>query len=696
MQGLLRSKTGFRIAVAVWSAVSPVCAQVGRVEELGLAPGLTPRQFQEQTRAAPGPEQRPSAVSGFAVDTASRPEVLAFYHCIYRASEGWESRMNWTGNVSNCTPGTVATAFHEDTLRRINYYRAMAGLNTDIQFVATKNTASQQAALMMARNNQVAHDPPTNWLCWTSNGCLAANNSVLALGTGWIAGPRAVDAFMEDPGTVNQAVAHRRWLLYSRSAEMGNGGIPALGTNKAAAAVWVIGNFNPTAAVAFVAWPPPGYVPYPLVHPRWSFGLPDVSTSAFDSATVSMTLNGASLPLTVIHRGSSFGDPSIVWEPAGQLGDPPSQDQLYEVVVSNVQGAATSRWAYTVRVMDPDDPGVVPAVSGSAAPVIGIRNAYAFPPVPGAVAYTLRVRQAVATNWTEGAETAPPPRIVDGTSSDYNLIQSAVKETGALAFQLAFPGPETNFVDQEFVIDRTLVPATHATLEFSFLRRLSSTYNRFRVQISTDDEVTWTDLWATNGVCGTSCNSGNWDPAFHRPAVSLGTYANQPCRLRFRFEHNNAAYHGVTSNHGVFIDNITITGVHEVVAEEASSLASNATGFVLQPDNARRHLLDVAPGLPCVTFPYGPVFLADPVVGSNPVVRVSGFDLQGPQIQIDLDIQNAPVASSLVERLTGDLPTGVWLPDPGAVFDPEQLRFSVPPAATSPVFYRIQSVPQAD
>ncbi len=691
MQGLLRHKAGVRIAVAVWSAVAPVCAQVGRVEELGLAPGLTPRQFQEQTRAAPGPEYRPSAVSGFAVDTANRTEVLAFYHCIYQASEGWESRMNWIGNVSNCVPGTVATAFHEDTLRRINYYRAMAGLNTDIQFVATQNTASQQAALMMARNNQVAHDPPTNWLCWTSNGCLAANNSVLALGTGWIAGPRAVDAFMEDPGTNNQAVAHRRWLLFSRSAEMGNGGIPALGTNKAAAAIWVIGNFNPTAAVAFVAWPPPGYVPYPLVHPRWSFGLPDVSTSAFDSATVSMTLNGAPQPLTVIHRGSSFGDPSIVWEPAGQFGGPPSQDLVYTVVVSNVQGAATSRWAYTVRVMDPDDPGVVPEIAGPAAPVIGIWNSYTFPLVPGAVAYTRRVRQTVETNWTEGAETAPPPRIEDGTSSDYNLMQTAVKESGALAFQLAFSGPADNYVDQEFGINRTLVPATHATLEFSFLRRASSTNNRFRVQISTDDKVTWTDLWATNGVCGSECSSANWDTAFRRPAVSLGAYANQPCRLRFRFEHNNAVYHGTTSNHGVFLDNISVTGVQEVVAETVTALASNATGFVLQPDNARRHMLDVAPELPCVTFPYGPVFLVEPVVGSNPVVRIAAFRLQSTQTQIDLDIQGAPVATSVVERLIGSLAASNWLPAPGAVYDPDQLRFLIPPATVYPVFYRVRS-----
>ena len=38
----------------------------------------------------------PSAVDGFVVDTTNRRDVIAFYHCVYQASEGYAARMGWT------------------------------------------------------------------------------------------------------------------------------------------------------------------------------------------------------------------------------------------------------------------------------------------------------------------------------------------------------------------------------------------------------------------------------------------------------------------------------------------------------------------------------------------------------------------------------------------------------------------------
>jgi hypothetical protein len=40
--------------------------------------------------------------------------------------------MNTTADVSTCTPGTNATAFQEAVLRRINWYRAMAGVPASV------------------------------------------------------------------------------------------------------------------------------------------------------------------------------------------------------------------------------------------------------------------------------------------------------------------------------------------------------------------------------------------------------------------------------------------------------------------------------------------------------------------------------------------------------------------------------------
>ena len=133
----------------------------------------------------------------------------------------------------------------------------------------------------------------------------------------------------------------------------------------------------------FVAWPPRGFVPQDLVHPRWSFGLADAN---FDNATVTMTSGDRTIELTVVARLSQQGyvpAPIIVWEPeadsgsddteparggaadgatgGGDLGDEVVQlaaahDTSYDIVVDGVivDGAEVS-FAYTVTIMADDD-----------------------------------------------------------------------------------------------------------------------------------------------------------------------------------------------------------------------------------------------------------------------------------------------------------------------------------------------------
>ena len=65
--------------------------------------------------------------------------------------------------------------------------------------------------------------------------------------------------------------------------------------------------------LTFVAWPPPGYVPYQVTWARWSFGYPDAD---FTSATVTMTSNGVpiSVALEVFEEG--YGENTLIWVPA--------------------------------------------------------------------------------------------------------------------------------------------------------------------------------------------------------------------------------------------------------------------------------------------------------------------------------------------------------------------------------------------
>ena len=70
--------------------------------------------------------------------------------------------------------GTTSATFKDDVRRRINFYRALVALPADITFDATKSGKCQEAALMMARNGQLSHTPPPNWLYYTADGAAAA------------------------------------------------------------------------------------------------------------------------------------------------------------------------------------------------------------------------------------------------------------------------------------------------------------------------------------------------------------------------------------------------------------------------------------------------------------------------------------------------------------------------------------------
>ena len=357
------------VFIASPAFANPSSPSMKRHVDLGTTVALTDQQFREHAARARDPDRNTLQKDGLAVDTANRFAVISFYRNTYLASQGWEGRMGWIGNIGACDAGTVSAAYHADTLRRINYFRAMAGLPGDIVFAAAKNADCQQTALTFSRNSAISHSPPPSWHCWTWTGSNAASKANTAIGC---AGPDAIDMYMNDSGGDLYDVGHRRWLLYSCAAEMGNGGVPNT-SHAAAAALWVIGDFRPTPpAVPFVAWPPKGYVPYTVVYPRWSFGIPGAPLSAFDHATVTMTKNGAPMTARIVHpTGTSpaagYGDPTIVWEPVGLPVGAPGPDVVYVVTIGNVAGVSPSSYTYTVRVVDPNDASDAYEFDGNAA-----------------------------------------------------------------------------------------------------------------------------------------------------------------------------------------------------------------------------------------------------------------------------------------------------------------------------------------
>lgn len=291
---------------------------------------------------------------GGSVDIRSRPDSLNFYLDEYMTSEG--TPVNWTGNHAACDPGVTGDAFRAAVLRRINYFRAMAGVPATVTLSDESNRKAQAAALMMSVNRQLSHTPPTSWTCYSTEGAQGAGSSNLYLGVfGW----EAITGYMRDPGSGNYFVGHRRWILYPQTRVMGTGDVPPTASYPPANALRVfddqIGQPRPPTREPFVAWPPPGYVPYLVVFARWSFAY---AGADFSGATVSLASNGANVSVSQAPAMNGFGENTLVWIPMGlNDGDQwprPNADTVYTVQIQNVVIDQQSRdFTYEVIVFDP-------------------------------------------------------------------------------------------------------------------------------------------------------------------------------------------------------------------------------------------------------------------------------------------------------------------------------------------------------
>lgn len=283
------------------------------------------------------------------VNTENRQEVIDFYQIDYQASEN--VAIGWTGDRGSCNPGTTTAAFKAAIVNRINYFRKMAGIPPILGLRDDYNQKAQQAALMMSVNEDLSHDPPDTWTCYTAAGDEAAGSSNLYLGR---YGPAAITGYIVDPGSGNYFVGHRRWILYPQTQQMGTGDIPSSG-GRSSNSLWVFDRDNmwgsrPDTREVFVAWPPPGYVPYQVIFPRWSFAY---AKADFSSATVTMTKNGVPVSVAVQPVGNGYGENTLVWEPNLTISAP-SSDVVFHITINQVGiGGSPQTFNYDVIMINP-------------------------------------------------------------------------------------------------------------------------------------------------------------------------------------------------------------------------------------------------------------------------------------------------------------------------------------------------------
>jgi hypothetical protein len=584
----------------------------------------------------PGTSQ-PTAVAGFTVNPSDRRDMLAFYQCIYRASENYAYHMAWTGNVTTGVAGTTSPAFKDDVRRRINYYRALVSLPADIVFDDIKSAKDQEAALLFSANDSLSHTPPNTWTFFTANAYEAAGKSNIAIGT---YGPGSVDAYIRDDGSNNVVVGHRRWLHYSRAREMGTGDVPPTPGKSAANAIWVIGDFKAAPAPSFVAWPNAGYCPADLVPARWSLSYPAAN---FAAATVTVTQAGTPVPVMVISRtDNGYGDNTLVWEPSG-LPSTIVSDIPYTVTVSGISGSGVpTSHSYTVTLFDPNNLGEHVTITGNAEPTTN-GSSYAFNAIDQADAYQLNVSTYDSSAWAEGAEDSTSDQIISATSVEVSLRQTTVKRSGAKAFHLTFPSFAVP--SQSFELDRDIVPTASSQLQFHDLFRWVTTASRLSAEITTDGGLTWTELWGRSG--NGSVSSADWDSSFQARSISLAAYAGLTSRIRFVFRHNNSAFIGASTNTGVFVDDITVTSGGRLVNPTTSVLGASATGFSLNSATAGAALvpgttyyMSIRPQVGTRWFGYGPskIVAAKALAGFSLYVSTQYPMLSGvPSADFDAD-----------------------------------------------------------
>lgn len=598
-----------------------------------------------------------STTSGFAVDTQSRNDVISFWNSVYSESEGYENRLAWTGSIGNNEPGSTSAAFKNDVERRINYYRAMAGMDASIRIRpssetvsggsgptapegTTKQDAAQAAAFMLSQNtaeflegggvsNPIGthnpHNPPESWIADDNTARNGAYYSNVAIGH---YGPGAIDAYISEDaqgagGAENSVVGHRRYIFHSRLQEVATGDVrPTSSSYFPANALYVFGDWlTPTSSPEFVSWPNSGFIPEDITPRLWSLSYPGAD---FSNATIDMQVVGGETIATNITSQNAlyYADNTIVWKATDASAIPSAEyeDVTIQVTVSNISinGNATS-YNYSVTIINPRRLTDSPTLTGNTSPPQTGAN-YILHKIEHAEEYEFEVSAIAPITWIEGAEDSTSDFVIDGTSSNYNFRdaykwnsydQSTFWNSGAKAFHLAFPNNSLPLSRETFTINRTVIPKAGGSMSFSIRRGYMIADTKLEVEYSDNGGGSWTSLAVYAGK-----SDGSPDNSFTTKNVNLESTGNQ---ILIRFLLHQPTPTGVYdiinyNGHpvGVYIDDIQFTNCEWLQSLSLTSLAKNSDFATL--DNvtgggplelASSYILKVRPKIGNVWMPYG-------------------------------------------------------------------------------------------
>jgi len=226
-------------------------------------------------------------------DTGGPPDEAAALCERWNSDRADLDEGEWSGNLGTCEPGDIAANARENALRLVNLYRWLADL-PEVTDDASLNEQAQACALIMDANDNLSHEPPPEWTCWSEVGAEAAGRSNISTGPGVM----SVDMYMTDWGNAT-TLGHRRWILSNSAGPIG------LGSTSQSSCMYILGGQG-DAGAEWTAYPPPG--PFPLeAFDLFDFGSPldetgwsvQSDTIDLESASVQISADGEDLPVMV-------------------------------------------------------------------------------------------------------------------------------------------------------------------------------------------------------------------------------------------------------------------------------------------------------------------------------------------------------------------------------------------------------------
>lgn len=239
----------------------------------------------------------------------------------------------WIEGGSTCDPGAMAPGAIDDTMRRVNMFRWLAGMGP-VSHDASDHQGMMECALMMSLNS-LSHSPPTSYECYTSGGAAAAGRSNIA--KGYFTPGAAIEGYMRDRNVMS--LGHRRWIL---APQLGSVEIGFAGRGQC------LGVFNGGGSTdrPWTAYPNQGPAPLGTATDTWSFHGNSIGIQSDATVEVVRVSDGQALAVEHYYIGGGFGPPvTLGWTPSGWT---PTAGERYRVTI---RGTSAGDITYEVHLV---------------------------------------------------------------------------------------------------------------------------------------------------------------------------------------------------------------------------------------------------------------------------------------------------------------------------------------------------------